>query len=222
MLGWLLSAAFAFSVGMFRKHRERRRIRERPAERVVEVGEPLAMLGRDRDRLAEPKLVGFEHAGRSCPALALVGDHDGGLAGSAHKIGKNSIFRHRACARIDQEQYCIGGSKRGLGLLLHAPGQAFGRGRLEARGVDHGELKIAEPRAALAPVAGDAGAVVDQCEAFADEAVEQRRLADIRPSDNGDREAHDRGSSGFTRALKRAATLRIRCMPGGDDKRNQR
>ena len=150
------------------------------------------MLGRDRDRLAEPKLVGFEHAGPSCPALALVGDHDGGLARSAHEIGKNSIFRHRACARIDQEQYRIGGGKRGLGLLLHARGQAFGRGLLEARRVDHGEVEIAEPRAALPPIAGDAGAVIDQCKAFADEAVEQRRLADIRPADNGDREAHDR------------------------------
>ena len=48
---------------------------------------------------------------------------------------------------------------------------------------------------ALAAVAGDAGKVVDQRQALADQAIEQRRFADVRPSDNGDREAHDHGSA---------------------------
>ena len=35
-----------------------------------------------------------------------------------------------------------------------------------------------------------AGAIVDQSEPLADETIEQRRLADIGPADNGDRERH--------------------------------
>ena len=34
-----------------------------PAQRIVEIGEPLPVLGRDRDRLAEAKRIGIEHAG---------------------------------------------------------------------------------------------------------------------------------------------------------------
>ena len=35
-------------------------------------------------------------------------------------------------------------------------------------------------------VAGDAGLIVDNCDALADDAIEQRGLADIGPSDDGD------------------------------------
>ncbi len=71
------------------------------------------------------------------------------------------------------------------------PVRLFGRGLLQPCGVDHDKVEIAEPRPAFAPVAGDAGAVIDQRQAPADQTIEQRRFADIRPSDNGDREAHD-------------------------------
>jgi hypothetical protein len=39
---------------------------------------------------------------------------------------------------------------------------------------------------ALAPVAGHAGPVIDQREALANQAIEQRRFADVRAADNGD------------------------------------
>ena len=50
--------------------------------------------------------------------------------------------------------------------------------------------KRPEPRLALAPVAGDAGTVVDERQLPADEPVEERRFADVRPSDDGDRGRH--------------------------------
>ena len=119
---------------------------KRRAQRLVEIGKPLAVLGGDRDRFAEAEFVGFEHAGPRRPALALVGDQDRRLAGTAHEIGKRAIGRQRAGARVDQEQDRIGARDRGLGLLLHAAAQAFRRGLFEAGGVDHGEAEIAEPR----------------------------------------------------------------------------
>ena len=54
------------------------------------------------------------------------------------------------------------------------------------------EVEIAEPRLALAAVARDARPIVDQRQPPADQPVEQRRLADIRPADDGDGEAHAR------------------------------
>ena len=85
--------------------RRRFRLRHRPArvgrghgrigkhrtQRLVEIGEALAMLGGDRDRLAQSELVSLEYTGPRCPALALVGDQDRGLARAAHEIGKRAI-----------------------------------------------------------------------------------------------------------------------------------
>ena len=71
--------------------------------------------------------------------------------------------------------------------------------------------EIAELRLALAPIARDPGKVIHQCETPPDEAIEQRRLADVGPSDNGDGEAHDRRPY-----VVHAA------MSGGCDERNQR
>ena len=63
-------------------------------------------------------------------------------------------------------------------------------GLLEPGRVDDAEAQGAEPRLAFAAVAGDARAVVDERELLADEAVEQGRLADVRPSDDGDGGRH--------------------------------
>ena len=49
------------------------------------------------------------------------------------------------------------------------------------------KLEVAEAGLALAAVAGHAGQIVDQRQLPADQPVEQRRLADIRPADDGDR-----------------------------------
>src|SRR5262249_23548364 len=111
------------------------------------------------------------------------------------------VGRRRPRAGVDKEQPRMGGRERGLGLLWQAAGQAFARSLCEPRRVDGGEGEIAETRAALAAIAGDPGKVVHQCKAFADQAIEQRRLADVRPSDNGDREAHDQGQRVVNAAL---------------------
>ena len=105
------------------------------------------MLGRDRDRIAEPERIGFADAGLRGAAFALVRHQDRRLAGAAHEVGKGAVDRHRAGARIDQEQDRVGRGDRGLGLRLHAAGEARRRGLLEAGGVDRGEGEIAEPRA---------------------------------------------------------------------------
>src|SRR6185436_8827728 len=79
---------------------------------------------------------------------------------------------------------------RRLGLLHHAADEAIGPAFVEAGGIDRRERKIAETTLTFAAVAGYARPVIDQREALADQPVEQRRLADIRPSNNGKGEGH--------------------------------
>jgi len=77
-----------------------------------------------------------------------------------------------------------------LGLRRHAVRQAVGRGLFEACRVDRRKGQIAEPRLAFAPIARDAGLVIDQRLPPADQPVEQGALADIRPADDRDGEVH--------------------------------
>ncbi len=149
------------------------------------------MLGRDRDRLAQSQRIGFVDARRLRPAFALVGDENDRLARPAHEVGDGSIGRRHARAHVDEKQHRVGLGDRRLGLRAHAPDQACGGGLLESGRIDDGKIKIAEPARAFPPVAGDARAIVDQGDAPADQAVEQGRLADIRPADNGEREGHE-------------------------------
>ena len=91
-----------------------------------------------------------------------------------------------AFARIDQEQGGVGLAHRGFGLLAHSARQGLRILVLETGGVDHAEVEAEQLRFALAAVAGDAGPVVDQRQALADEPVEQRRFPDVGPADDRD------------------------------------
>ena len=72
------------------------------------------------------------------------------------------------------------------------PCRRLGRRILETGRVDHVEVEIVEPGRVDAAVAGDARRVVDQRQLAPDKAVEKRRLADVRPADDGCGEAHRR------------------------------
>ena len=79
------------------------------------------------------------------------------------------------------------------------PGRLVVGHLLEARGVDDGEAQRAEPAGALAQVAGHAGLVVDERQPPPDEAVEERRLADVGTADDGEGEGHAAGFRGSAR-----------------------
>ena len=168
------------------------RLRHQRAQRVIEIAETLAMLGRNLDRLAEAQRVSFHRAGVALLALALVGDQHHRLVGAAGEIGKGAIVRRQTGAGIDHEHQRVGERDRGFGLLLHPRGQRALGALVEASGVDDGEFEIAQTRLAFAAVAGDAGFVIDQRQLLPDQAIEQRRFSDIGPADNGNRERHKR------------------------------
>jgi hypothetical protein len=95
-----------------------------------------------------------------------------------------------ALARIDDQQHNIGEIERALGLRPHASGERCRRRLFEPGGVDNAEFEVGDAAVAFTAVAGHPRRVVDQRRAPPDEPVEQRRLADIRPAEYRDREAH--------------------------------
>ena len=168
------------------------RLRQNFAQRLVEIGRALAMLGRDRDRIAEAEFIGVD-ARRSGPAAPsdLLATRRIGLSmrrSASAKWRSAAVTPTRASImNSTTSQSC----KRRLGLRAHAAGKRGGVALLQPRRVDDGEGEVAERRLALAPVAGHAGLVVDQRELAADEPVEQRRLADVGAADDGDFGGHD-------------------------------
>ena len=154
-------------------------------DRFAQVADALAVLGGDGNRLAEPQLERLVEAVGAGPSLALVGDQYDRPAGLPHRARESRIGRHHSIARIEQEQHCVGLGNGRLALRAHARGDGAGRGFLEARRVDEPQRVAADLGLALAPVAREARHVRDQRRTSCGQPVEERRLADVGPPDNG-------------------------------------
>ena len=156
------------------------------AQQLEQVDQPLAMLGRQRERLTEAELIGLHPPGLAGVALGLVGGDDHRRILAAQPARNLFVERGQPLSPVDHEQCDIGFAHRRLGLRAHPPGQAGGVVILEPGGIHHPEFEPEQLALALAPVAGHAGAIIDQRQALADKAIEQRRFADVRAADDGD------------------------------------
>ena len=138
-----------------------------------------------RERLAKAERERLDAPGLAGAALGLVGgdDHRGILV--AQPARDFLVERGQTLAAVDDEQGDVGFAHRGLGLLAHAPGERGGIDLLEPGGVHDPELEPEQVPLALAAVAGDPGAIVDQRHALADEAIEQGRFSDVGSADDG-------------------------------------
>ncbi len=159
-------------------------------QRVVEFAQALAMLGGERDRLAKAETEHLVDAGLPGRAFRLVGDEDDRLVGAAHRLREMLVGVGEPGARVDHEQDRVAIDERRFRLRAHAPGERFRIALFKTGGVDDGEGEVRDPAFALAAVARDARLVVDERQPAADQPVEQRRLADIRPADDRDFGAH--------------------------------
>jgi len=92
--------------------------------------------------------------------------------------------------RVDEEEHGVRGGNCGLRLPEHAAGEALRDGLFEARRIDDGKREIAKPCFAFASIPRHSRHMVDEGQSPADQAVEERRFADVGASDNGKREAH--------------------------------
>jgi hypothetical protein len=77
-------------------------------------------------------------------------------------------------------------------MRLHACREAVALRIVQAGRVDHLEREIAELRVAFTAIPCHSWLIVDQCKAAANEPVEQRRFANVRPTNDCDCEGHSK------------------------------
>ena len=148
------------------------------------------MLGRNFYGIAEAERVGFHRADFAVLTLGLVGDQDHRLVGAAREVGKGTIVRGQPSTRVDHEHQGVGERDCGFRLLLHPRRERAASAFVETGGIDDGEFEIAKPRLAFPAVARHTRFVIDQRKLLPDQPIEQRRLSDIGPADNGNRKGH--------------------------------
>ena len=164
--------------------------REDPDELVEQVAGVLSVLRRHGVRIARAELVELVEV-RALGIVDLVGDHEPGLSGFAHELGDPRVARMHADLRIDDEQHQVGFLDGLLDLLANLEVHRERRIFAEAAGVDEPEGAAVPFGAREMAVARRARLVAHDGRVAADDAIEQRRLADVGPADDGDDgEAH--------------------------------
>src|SRR5688572_10880152 len=108
----------------------------------------------------------------------------------AQALGDGAITGGEAGAAVDDEDDGVGLDHCLFGLARHLDEDALRRARLETAGVDRDEGTRTVARLSVMPVARHARHVVHDGVAASREAVKERRLADVRPADDGDDRLH--------------------------------
>jgi len=162
------------------------------SERFEKIREALAVLGADRDRLAQTKRIGFDRSRFGGAAFNLVGDDDDRRGFGPKPTPDFLIKGSETLARVDQQQGRVGVAHGRFGLRTHPAGQSMRFLVFEPGCVDDAKVKAKQVRIAFTPVASHARLVIDERKALADKPVEERRFADVGTADdrNG-REGHD-------------------------------
>ncbi len=145
----------------------------------------------DRDRLAEPQLVGAVIAAVRGAPFALVGGQNEGLSRAADQGCDAPVYGGEFGAGVDHKDDKVRFRDGLLGLLAHARRDAAGLGILQPRRVGEDDLMLADADARFLAVARQARHVVDKREPLACEAVEDGRFADIGPANDGDGIGHE-------------------------------
>ena len=170
-----------------------------PTDRVQQLADAAAVAGRDREHLAGSRARRPRRRPPRACAVDLVG-------GDQHRLARLRAARAppRCRRAVTPSRASTTNTTRSASSSARsdcwrmAPRMPVGR-RVQPAGVDDAEARRAPVARAVAAVAGDAGHVLDQRRPAADQAVEQRRLADVRPPDQRDQRRV--GSGCWTRAL---------------------
>ncbi len=160
-------------------------------DRVEEIAGADPLDRRDRERRAQAELVELRGLRLAAPGVGLVRDEEHGLSATAEQVGDVVLDRKDAALRVDDEQDHVGLPDRGLRLAAYGRLHLAGLRVVESPGVDERELAAAPLGGRVDAVARRAGKVLDDRDAFTDEAIEQRRFADVGPpNDRDDGPAH--------------------------------
>ena len=131
------------------------------------------MFGAERNGIAQAKVVAFQNARLSRATFALVGEDDDRRRQAAQPVGNFRIQRGDPSARVDHEQRDIGMACRRLGLHPHPAGESLFILIFKAGRINDAEFETDQIGIAFAPVTRNAGPVIDQRDALANQPVEQ-------------------------------------------------
>ena len=160
-------------------------LRQHLHDLVEQVGDAAAVDGGDRVGLAETEVPQRGGLGLVARVVDLVGHEEDGLAALAQQPDDVLVGRGGADHRVHDEHHDIAEVDGDLGLRGHRCIDAL-RVRLPAAGVDEREPAV-HPLALVGDaVTGDAGGVLHDGLAAAEDAVHERRLADVRATHDGD------------------------------------
>jgi hypothetical protein len=150
--------------------------------RVEQLGHAPPMTGGNAEDLREAQGVALGQGGVAQGRIHLVDGDQDGLAGPAQKARHVFVHRGHALGGVEHQHEQIGLVHGAQGLRAHGGQDAQGLG-IEPAGVDHAEARCAPGAYAVAPIAGDAGHVLDQGRPPPHQPVEERGLAHVGPAD---------------------------------------
>jgi hypothetical protein len=147
----------------------------------------------DRDRIAQPEPVELEGVRVATRIVDLVRHEDDRLARPAENARDLLVSRRHAGARVGHEDDQIGLLHRAPRLLRNLTRERRGIGDVDAARV-HEDEPLPRPLADdFLAIPRHTGGLEHDGLTCRGEAVDQRRLADVREADDGDR-AQERGA----------------------------
>ncbi len=156
---------------------------------VEQVGDSPTVQSRDGPRLAETQAPEFGGHELAALVIDLVRSEEHRLLLPAQHLHDHLIGRGRTGRGIDDEEDGIGHVHGDLGLDRNPRGHAL-RVLIPPAGVDEGEFLSVPFRPVAHAVTGDSRNVLDDGFTTTEDAVDQRRLADVGTADDRDLEAH--------------------------------
>ena len=141
------------------------------------------MKGAHRDGITESEREELPQIGLALVVVGLVGDDERLMTAAPQPVGDGLVVLATADRGVDHEQHEVGLVDGGLDLLADLRLEIVAA-RHPAAGVDHTERHTEPLGFELLAVARDTGPVLDDRRLLADDAIEQRALADVRPPDD--------------------------------------
>ena len=154
-------------------------------DRIEEISRSVSLDRGDGIHVAQPELVELGGLRLAAPRVRLVRDEQDRLATAAELIGDVVLDRKDPRLRVDDEHDHVGLGDRGLGLAPDGRLHLAGLRIVETARVDERELAPAPIGGRVDTVSGGAGEVLDDRDTLADDAIEERRLPNVGPADNG-------------------------------------
>src|SRR5690606_19307239 len=127
----------------------------------------------------------------------LVGGEDDRQVGAAQHLHHFPVLFHGGGGGVDHQDHHVGRRQRRLHLLADGLFDGVLGVHFPPAGVDQDEAASRPVGVELAAVAGYPRLLLDDGESLADYPVDERRLADVGPSDDGDDRQAAGGHGGF-------------------------